>query len=56
MPSKFDVIFDVHFGRRFFRLGVDFEAVLGTFLEAKTEPRGDPTADRWKCKKVAKVL
>ena len=56
MPSKFDVIFDVRFGRRFFTLGVDFSSILGWFLEAKTEPRGDPTADRWKSKKVAKVL
>ena len=55
MVSKFDVIFDVRFGRHFFRLGVDFGAVLGRFLEAKTGPRGDPTADRWKCKNVAKV-
>ena len=55
MPSKFDVIFDVRFGRHFFRLGVDFAAVFGKFLEAKTEPRDDPTAERWKCKKVAKV-
>ena len=56
MPSKFDVIFDVRFGRGFFTLGVDFSSILGWFLEAKTEPRGDPTADRWKGKKVAKVL
>ena len=55
MPSKFDVIFDVRLGSHFFTLGVDFGAVLGRFLEAKTEPRGDPTAERWKCKKVAKV-
>ena len=55
MPSKFDVIFDVRFGRRFFTLGVDFGPVLGRFLEAKTEPRGDPTAERRKCKNVAKV-
>ena len=52
---KFYVIFDVRFGSRFFTLGVDFEAVLGSFLEAKAEPRGNPTAERWKCKKVAKV-
>ena len=56
IASKFDVIFDVRFGRRFFTLGVDFSSILGWFLEAKTEPRGDPTADRWKSKKVAKVL
>ena len=55
MASKFDVIFDVHFGKHFFTLGVDFQAVLGRFLEAKTEARGDPTAERWKYKKVAKV-
>ena len=55
MPSKFDVILDVRFGRHFFTLGIDFGAVLGRFLEAKTVPRGDPTAERWKCKKVAKV-
>ena len=55
MPSKFDVIFDVLFGRRFFTLGVDFGPVLGRFSEAKTEPRGDPTAERRKCKNVAKV-
>ena len=55
MASKFDVIFDIRFGRHFFTLGVDFGAVLGTFLEANTEPREDPTAERWKCKKVAKV-
>ena len=56
MPSKFDVIFDVRFGRRFFTLGIDFASILGWFLESKTEPRGDPTADRWKSNKVAKVL
>ena len=55
IPSKFDVIFDVRFGRRFFTLGVDFGPVLHRFLEAKTEPRGDPTAERRKCKNVAKV-
>ena len=31
MQSKFDVIFDVRFGRRFFTSGVDFGAVLGPF-------------------------
>ena len=55
IPSKFDVIFAVRFGSRFFTLGVDVEAVLGSFLEAKAKPRGNPTAERWKCKKVAKV-
>ena len=29
--------------------------LFGMFAEVKTEPRGDPTAERWKCKKVAKV-
>ena len=56
MPSKFDVIFDVRFGRRFFTLEVDFSSILGWFLEPKTEPRSDSTADGWKFKKVAKVL
>ena len=56
MPSKFDVIFDVRLGSHFFTLGVDFGAVLGRFLEARAEPRGDPTAERWKSQKVAKVL
>ena len=55
MPSKFNVIFDVRLGSHFFTLGVDFGAVLGRFLEAKTEPRGDPTAEMQKYKKVAKV-
>ena len=55
IPSKFDVIFAVRFGSHFFTLGVDFGAVLGRFLEAKTEPRGGLTAERWKCKKIAKV-
>ena len=55
IPSKSDVMFDVRFGSRFFTLEVDFEAVLGSFLEAKAEPRGDPKAERWKCKTVAKV-
>ena len=48
IPSKFDVIFDVRFGSRFFTLEVDSEAVLGSFLEGKAGPGGDPTAERWK--------
>ena len=40
----------------FHRIFLDFLSILGWFLESKTEPGGDPTADRQKCKKVAKVL
>ena len=47
IPSKFDVMFDVCFGRRFFTLGVDFPWILGWFVESKTEPRGDPRGRSW---------
>ena len=40
----------------FYRFFNDFLSILGWFLESNTEPRGDSTADRQKCKKVAKVL
>ena len=40
----------------FHRFVHDFVSILGWFLESKTEPGGDPTRERQKCKKVAKVL
>ena len=52
MPSKFDVIFDVRFGKRFFTLGANFVSILVTLLEAKAAPGRVSRARRRMCKNV----
>ena len=42
--SKFDVIFDVRFGRRFFTLGVDFSSILGWFFGVQNEAKTGPNS------------
>jgi hypothetical protein len=42
MPSKFGLVFDVRFGRRFSALGVDFGAFWGGFWRPKPVPGETP--------------